>query len=321
MSDPEEEQVFEVVDRLVKSHLDGEIARTDASDLHARIRESLVTPARRERAFLKFRWPARIAFERASRGLNWSMGAALIAIVVGAFLGGRYLSPTAANAATLLRTVRGIHAQGLDRCYRVHFAPDPRYWDGKSMLEGPSESVLWTRGDRFWADCTIGTIRLSIGREADRKLWVSPSRKHGIRFDDHDSQLPRDVAVLCDINSMTVPSLMDDVLADFQLRAETPVAQNGSTSNLVWARLKPGRSHSLISAALLEIDSQSGVLLRLILWTVREGRPNGTVTYTLLKSAKQGDEQYQLVTHIDPDAKLEVHHLGRPKADSLKSGR
>ncbi|WP_406701352.1 hypothetical protein V5E97_40145 (plasmid) [Singulisphaera sp. Ch08] len=320
MSDSEE-RVFDAVDRLVSAHLDREIERTDSTNLHAKIRNSLAQTARPEVRSIRIGRAAWYSLERWSGSLRWSMGAALIALVIGAFCGGRYLSPTTANAATLLRTVRGIHAQDIDRCYRVHYAPDPRYWDEKKMLEGPSESVLWTRGDRFWADCTIGTIHLAIGREQDRSLWVSPSRMHGIRFSDNDSQLPRDVAVLCDINSMTVPSLMDDVLADFNLRAESTPSPSGTTPNLVWARLKPGRVHSLISAALLEIDAQSGVLLRLILWTVREGRPNGTVTYTLMKSARQDDEQYRLASHLDSSAKIEVHRLGQPKTDALKDDR
>ena len=117
---------------------------------------------------------------RWSGSLGWSAVAATI--VIGAFLGGRYFNPAAANAATILRQVRVTHARGVDRCYRVHYAPDPRYWDGTKVLEGPSESVLWTRGDRFWSDCSIGHIRLAIGREEDGTLWVSPSRKKGIRF-------------------------------------------------------------------------------------------------------------------------------------------
>lgn len=321
MSDPEDERIFDAVDRLVSAYLDRESKQTDATDLHARILKQRPEPPRHEMGSRGIGRIVRLSLERWSGSLRWSMAAAMIAMVVGAFFSGRYLSPAAANAATLLRTVRGIHSHGVDRCYRVHYAPDPRYWDGKKMLEGPSESVLWTRGDRFWADCTIGTIHLAIGREADRTVWVSPSRMQGIRFADVDSQLPRDVAVLCEINSMTVPSLMDDVLADFNLRAESPTSPTGTTPNLVWARLKPGRTHSLISAALLEIDAQSGVLLRLILWTVREGRPNGTVTYTLIRNGGQDDEQYRLESHLDASAKVDVHHLTGQHADSLKDRR
>ena len=223
-------------------------------------------------------------------------------------------NPAAANAATILRQVRVAHARGVDRCYRVHYAPDPRYWDGTKVLEGPSESVLWTRGDRFWSDCSIGHIRLAIGREEDGTLWVSPSRKKGIRFAGGDSQLPKEVAVLCDVNSLTVPALMDDVLVDFDLNAEGPSSHARAATSVVWARLKPGRSHPLISTALLEIDARSGALLRLVLWIVREGRPNGTVTYTLIESATRGDEEYRLDSHLDPGAEVEIHSFGRAGA-------
>jgi hypothetical protein len=295
---------FEALDRLVRAHLDREAARTDASDLEARIRAGL-RPEVRDR-----RW---------SRPLGWSLAAA--AIVLGAFLGGRWLSPTEANAAILLRNVRAVHARGVDRCYRVHYAPDPRYWDGRKKIDGPSESVLWTRGDRFWSDCAIGDIRLAIGREEDGTLWVSPSRKKGIRFPGGDSQLPREVAVLCDINSLTVPALMDVVLADFDVRAEGQSSPAGGATSLVWARLKPGHSHPLIATALLEIDARSGALIRLVLWTVRDGRPRGTVTFALFDSTVRSDDDYRLKSHLDPDAEIEVGSFGRGEADGAKAGK
>jgi hypothetical protein len=299
-----EEGGFEGLDQLVRAHLEREAARTDASDLHARIRAGLRPTAHPRR------W---------SRPLGWSLAAA--AIVLGAFLGGRWLSPTAANAATLLRTVRAVHARGLDRCYRVHYAPDPRYWDGKKRIDGPSESVLWTRGDRFWSDCWIGDIHLAIGREEDGTLWVSPSRKKGIRFPGGDSRLPSEVAVLCDINSLTVPALMDVVLADFDVRAEGQTSRAGEATSLVWARLKPGHSHPLIATALLEIDARSGALIRLVLWTVRDGRPRGTVTFALFDSAVRDDDDYRLKSHLDPGAEVEIGSFDRAGANGPKAGK
>ena len=120
--------------------------------------------------------------------------------------------------------------------------------------------------------------------------------------------------MLCDVNSLTVPALMDDVLVDFDLNAEGPSSHARAATSVVWARLKPGRSHPLISTALLEIDARSGALLRLVLWIVREGRPNGTVTYTLIESAIRGDEEYRLESHLDPGAEVEIHRFGRAGA-------
>lgn len=318
MSDPEGRDK-EAVDRLVRAHLDRVTERTDATKLHARLRAGLLPPARPGVAPARVGHAAGRPARRWSGSLGWSVAAATIAI--GAFLGGRHLNPSAANAATILRQVRVTHAGGVDRCYRVHYAPDPRYWDGTKTLEGPSESVLWTRGDRFWSDCSIGPIRLAIGREADGTLWVSPSRQKGIRFAGGDSQLPREVAVLCDVNSLTVPALMDDVLVDFDLHAEGSSSPGRGATSVVWARLKPGRSHPLISTALLEIDARGGALLRLVLWIVREGRPNGTVTYTLIDGARRGDDDYRLESHLDPGAEVEIHSFGRAGADRRKAGK
>jgi hypothetical protein len=320
VSDPEGRN-FDAVDRLVRAHLDREAERTDATVLRSRIQDGVphfvragVVPTRVGRSVKRLSGPW-------SRSLVWSMATAACVLVIGAIFGGRSLSPVTANAATLLRNVRVVHSHGVDRRYRVHYAPDPRYWDRSKTIEGPSESVLWTRGDRFWSDCSIGNLRLAIGRDEDGTLWVSPSRKKGIRFASDDSQWPKEVAVLCDINSLTVPKLMDDVLADFNLRAEGPSSHSGEPTSLVWARLRPGRSHPLISAALLEIDARSDVLLRLVIWIVREGRPNGTVTYTLLDSSNQGDEQYRLTSHLDPDAEVEHHRFGRGRVDDVKAGK
>lgn len=318
MTDPEGRE-DEAVDRLVRAHLDRVTERTDATKLHSRIRTGLQPAAHFDGA------PTAVghAVGRPSRrwpgSLGWSAVAATI--VIGAFLGGRYFNPAAANAATILRQVRVAHERGVDRCYRVHYAPDPRHWDGTNVLGGPSESVLWTRGDRFWSDCSIGHIRLAIGRQEDGALWISPSRKKGTLFTGSDSQLPKEVAVLCDVNSLTVPALMDDVLVDFDLNAKGPTSNMSAATSVVWARLKPGRSHPLISTALLEIDGRGDALLRLVLWIVSEGRPNGTVTYTLIDGAVRGDEEYRLESHLDSDAKIEIHRFGQPGAGGAKTGR
>lgn len=310
-----DERSFDAVDRLVRAHLDREAGRVDASRLQLRLEASLPgsspgdLPATRRRPY----------------PIGWPLAAAAAALAIGAFLGVRGLNPASANAATILRGARIAHSHGIDRRYRVNYAPDPRHWDRSKKLEGPSESVLWTRGDRFWSDCTIGgDIRLAIGREADGTIWISPSRKKGIRFAGDDSRLPRELAMICDINSMTVPALMDDVLADFTLRAEGPAPDSPEATNIVWARLKPGRSHPFISAALLEIDARSDVLTRLVLWVARDGRENGTVTFTLLDDARQDDSQYRLESHLDPDAEVENQRFGRdepaPKALATPAG-
>jgi hypothetical protein len=303
-------QSEDALDRLVGLYLDRETQRADVTGLLARILPPGPQPSPAGAAAGGA--VASVPTRRRPRSLAWSAATALA--VIAAFLGGRYLGPMAASAGVLLRDARSIHSGGVDRCYRLQYAPDPRSWDGKNQLEGPSESVLWTRGDRFWADCTIGEIKLAIGRDENGVLWVSPSRSKGIEFSNPASQLPEEVALICAINSMTIPTLVEDVLADFELRAERRSAGPDGATTVVWAKLKADRSHPLLSAAMLEIDARSNVVVRLVLWTVRDGRPKGTVTYTLLESAPQSDDQYRLRSHLDPDALIETHTLPTPAA-------
>ena len=74
------------------------------------------------------------------------------------------------------------------------------------------------------------------------------------------------------------------------------------------------------TTALLEIDGRSGALIRLVLWIVREGRPNGTVTYTLIEGATRGDGEYRLESHLDPDAEIEIHRFKGAEANDSDEG-
>jgi hypothetical protein len=301
------------IDRLVGEHLDRQAERIDAAALLERIHASRdrshgpvpsVLPHPHAPARRSGSW---------SRPASWSV-VAMLAVLL-AFVVGRISGPMPAHASTLLLDVQAVYLEEIDRRYDVQYAPDPRYWDRENTLEGPSQSVLWTRGDRFWAECTIGDITLRLGREADGTLWVSPSRDKGIRFTNDASQLPDEVALLCAINSMTVPRLVDDVLAGFDLRFDQAEGEEGRKT-VIWASLKPGHVHPLLSSAVLEIDERSRILERLVLWTVQDGRPKGTVTFTFQETAARSDEQYRMEFHLDEDAEIEFHTLKDNESDS-----
>jgi hypothetical protein len=321
-----EERTLDATDELVKGYVSRSAERVDTTYLIERVWASrqrnatlletastgchlVVDPSTKPGS------PRKIA-GGLSAVLTWA--AITLLAVCAAFFGGRYIGPHAASAAVSLRDVSVEHAQAIDRCYRVQYSPDPRFWDGENKLEGPSASVMWTRGDRFWSECTVGDIRLKIGQDSDGVLWVSPNPSKGIRFKNATAQLPPVVSLLCAINSMVVPKLVEEVLADFDLRSESSFAESGRrNTTLIWARLKPGRTHPLLSDALLEIDAETHVLNRLVLWTVRNGQPKGVVTYSLIDNlsfhdsclvfdhASQGDNWYRLESHLETDAEIE----------------
>ncbi len=303
---PSEHEHSANVDRLVASYLERQAEALDVSQLRSRIEQQFAdSPAGDERVASPSETSPLPA--RRTNRVGWIVATAVASAI--AFWGGHYFGPGTANAESVLQNVRVVHAQPIDRCYRVHYAPDSRYWDGENKLYGPSQSILWTRGDRFQADCVIADLELKIGRNAGGQLWVG-SVNQGILFTGSETRLPKELETLCAINAMTVPRLVDDVLADFDLRSEERSATSSKGTTLVWADLKEGRSHPLLSAALMEIDPEQNAILRLVIWVVRDGRPNGTVTYTFIESDRRSDDLYELDSHLAEGADIDVREFG-----------
>jgi hypothetical protein len=235
-----------------------------------------------------------------------ALGSLMAAVVLIAFLGGRYFDSGSAQAASLLKDVRSVHIQGIDRCYLVQHAVEPNLQSKPADLA--SESILWTRGEYFWSDTAIGLKRLKIGRDESGTIWLAPDARKGIRF-SATSAFPKEVETLSQIASMTVPVLVDEVLSDFDIRTDRPV----SGRSVVWAQLKAGRSHAFLSAAMLEVDLERNLLVRLVLWLHKADAPNGTVTYTLVDRLAPGDASYRLESHLDADSVIEDHSF-KPEA-------
>ncbi len=295
------------VNRIVRCYLDEEAAREPSTGFVNRLkklpRQATAAPATAPVVPAHVRQARRVL-----RRVAWLSGMAAALLV--SFFMIRTLSPKPATAASVLRDVQAHHTSTVDRCYQVQYTPVN--WDGKNKLEGPSHSVLWTRGQQFWSDFTVGDLHLKLGRETDGRLWLSSARDKGVRFTNDDTQLPPEVAFLCAVNAMSVPRLIDDVLADFELQVERSDLGRGNQAT-VWATLRSGRNHALLSDAKLVIDTEKNVLLALTLWTVRDGKPKGSATYTLIDSAKQEDEVYRLESYVDEGAKIETHTMGKGK--------
>lgn len=298
----------EFIDELVAKRLRQRAEELDASALIDRIRARSGSEARSE--------PPRPAGRslvaagkqgiRLNARVRWATAAAAIAAgLLLAFMGGRYFQPASASAADVLRDVQA-KCLGVDRCYQVQFTPDPHNWKPKkNQPEGPMVSTLWTRGDRFWSD-SWNPPQMTLGQQGDGTLWIAPTRQKGIRFGKDPDKVPPVVRSICALNSMHVPRLLDEVLADFDLHQTT---SSDGRRILISAKLKPGRTHQLLSDALLEIDTEREVLTRVVLWVTRDGKPLGTVTCTLVDMTPQDDTEYLLKTHLDEDAKVETHHF------------
>src|SRR5262249_47606291 len=137
-----------------------------------------------------------------------------------AFLGGHYFWPTHASAEALVREAREVHHLPIDRCYLVQSVPEPgsvlaRY----PRLAQPRETRLWTRGDRFYLRSTDPERKWIWGRDEAGRIWFSlGQQKMGARFEP--AEVPTEVAIICDVLSMQVETLLDEVLHNFDLERE-----------------------------------------------------------------------------------------------------
>jgi hypothetical protein len=287
------------IDALVRDHLAAQAATVDAADMLKRVqtaqRAATSPPPPRRRT--------KRVVVRAAWGIATAAGLLL------AFVGGWYIGekPAQASAENLLREAREVHALPVDRCYLVQSVPEgdavlSRY----PQFSQPRETRLWTRGDRFWIESTNPEKHWAWGREEQGRLWLSLGGTRGVFF-DRDEQLEHDdlfqaVNLACEVFSMRVETLLDEVLAGFDLQRERSETIGSLATHRIRAEPKAGVSSPRMRGALLEIDAETRVLRRLVLQRTRKGQPLATVTFTLVETGTQSDETYTLEGHLNADA-------------------
>jgi hypothetical protein len=279
------------IDALVRTYLEGQAATVDPRAILEGIRRRQARPAAKAEA------------EIAGTVGRWRWAAAAAAVVL-AFVGGRYLAPVEASTSTvrLLRGAQRVHALPLDRCYYVEWQLEPGVVERGLVAAQPGSTHLWTRGDRFWIESFKRGRRVAYGRDEQRRVWVARSPSEGIRYEADEARTPRWLALSCDLYSMRVETLLSDVLSDFALARRTTTDASGLPLYVLEGRPRAGVSHPSLSAARLEIDAETNVLRRVVLWRHVGGEPVATVTHTLVSTGFQDDDQYLLEGHLEPGA-------------------
>lgn len=278
-----------VIDALVRAHLRREADAVDAS--------AILKAVRGERASHR---PGGRTGLRASRLALYALTGAAAVLV--AFLGGRHFGPAQASAETLVREARQAHALPLDRCYLVQIVPDPEGVLARHpWLRQARENRLWTRGDRFWVESTNPERRWALGRDDQGGVWLALGRSFGARFER--DEVPERLNTICDVCGMRAETLLDEVLAEFELTRERPdgTAEPAATYR-IRAEPKPGGGSPFLRSAVLELDAETRVLRRLVLERTRRGQPLATVTFTLVETGTQSDLSYQPEGHLEPGA-------------------
>jgi len=270
------------VDQLVRAYLQQRTPHADAAAGLQRIRATLGPEGTTA--------PRPFFLKRLARRRGWLSAAAALLLVV--LVGSVYLGPARASPATLLRQTRQAHALPVDRCYLVEYKVEPGTFDTRHPLwSATRQSRLWTRGDRFWIESGTTQRRWNWGRNEDSRLWLAVSASRGIRFEAGEA--PDALALLCDVFSMKIETLLGEVLADFDLHWEE--AEPGSLA--IRAELQAGRTHPSLRSARLEIDAETKVLQRVVLSRTFRNRAT-TTTYTLIDSQTLEDSRYQLEGHL-----------------------
>jgi hypothetical protein len=208
-------------------------------------------------------------------------------------------SGTASAAAVVQRALK-VHASLLDRCYRVELRGER---DGDAPPR--QESLLWTRGDRFWNQLQADGKTAAWGRDESGGVWFALSPKVGARL--AANEVPEPLQTACDLRSVQLESLLREILAGFELRREPASAG----IDLIHAQPKAGSTASRYGAALLEVDAHTHVLRRVELQRTHQGRAVATVSFTLVESSLQDDASYTLEGHLEADAAIHDRTAGR----------
>jgi len=234
---------------------------------------------------------------------RWSLRGAIAASLAIAIFWGWTLWPQPVSAEiTAEKLVQQVlqqeREQPLDRCYAVTYQDDKGQLDRDMLVPMQPQARLWTRGDRFWMESakrpTIGTW----GRDETGQVWVAPLPQFGVRF-AHD-KIPAPIKSACDLFSMDVPTLLSDVLANFELERETTAEEPVQT---VRAQLKGGQEQKTLRTVRLQIDTRKSIAQRL---ESTRSYKNATITTTfeLVETRAQPDERYRLEGHLKKGARV-----------------
>jgi hypothetical protein len=211
----------------------------------------------------------------------------MLTLLFGALM---FVSLTPASEESIVREALKTHSSHMDHCYRVEVRTGR---DGDATTR--QEALLWTRGDAFWTQIRSVGQTATWGRDATGVLWFTISPKLGARLTD--AEVPEELKTDCELRSVRMETLLREFLTDYELRGE----HNSLETEIIHAEPKVGATHVRYSSALLEIDVQSHLLRRLILYRGHAGHPVPVVSFSFIESTLKSETSYSLEGHLDPD--------------------
>jgi hypothetical protein len=282
------------LDDLMRQHLENKASAANVSRLRERIQDSLdnesgissaeedrVRPAVRKRRF-------------SSRWIRAITTLTVSALLLAAFLLGRFESAVEASPADLLRAAMETHAGPVERVYLVTVEraafPAPAF-------ALPTEARVSVLGDRFRVEMNRGERRMQWGRDAAGTVWMVTHFGRGLQI--APSEAGPGLEQLTDIYSLNLETLLDDVLAHCRLERED---SSPSVHRIRANAVRPGRG--AIVAAEIEVDRETKAIRKLVIERNRPQRWGTKVTFLLTESQSADESQYAIEGHLPKNARV-----------------
>lgn len=279
------------LDAVVRAQLDAEAARTDTRGMADRVLARLAADAP----------AAPVRPRRSWRRVAALAGAAALAagVLVAAFAlsGPREVS---ASPAQVVQAARDAATPNEARCYRVTLHLPARARESFPLLALDSETTrtLCTRGNRFVVEPGFGG-RGAWGRDETGRVWAAPTREAAVAF--VEAELPPHLRTAVKVHELELATLLDEVLADFDLAWSEPPARGAETDSVTATRR--GDSPLLqIASAELVVERTTNTIRTLTVRRRALADGSASLTFTLLGTASRDDSAFTAQGHINPGA-------------------
>jgi hypothetical protein len=115
------------------------------------------------------------------------------------------------------------------------------------------------------------------------------------------NEVPEPVRLTAEMLTMRIEKLLEEVLVDFNLFD----GEASAGTHLILATPKVDSAiSSRVQSVLLEVDSVSKVVRRVVVERVNQGRPVVQVTFKLMKTGVQPEGAYSLEGHLNADSMI-----------------
>jgi hypothetical protein len=289
------------LDRAIRARLDSSAQGVDAAALWSGVRSRLEADGIGANELEKAA-PRRLWRRLAVGGLAAGLAAAVLL--------GLFLTPAAreavASPAQVLESAREASPRDVVRCYRVTVDLPP-HLRGRFPLLAPENlrRTLCTRGDRFVVEPGFAG-KGAWGRDAAGRIWVAPgaAAKAGVSFEE--SELSPGMRTAVKIHELELDSLLNEVLADFDLSWAQPVVPSASSYSIEATR-KSSPGPFQIASASLTIEKGTNVIQRLVLTRRLHGDVSASIAFAFEGNLPNDDKAFTPEAHLSPGAPVFDH--------------